>query len=79
LAWNVNVKGPENLALCLEECGGVLIHISTDYVFNGERRVPEPYVAGFGSKNPTTASRPKNSILENKRLKERDINIIPHW
>lgn len=207
-AWNVNVKGPENLALNVKKCGGFLIHISTDYVFKGDRRVPEPYVeddlpdprsfygktklkaeevvrqaterhiivrtawlygikgnnflktmmkltlrdprreikvvndqfgsptwsyglalqidrlikrggqgtyhatsegfctwyelaisfldrmkiphrltpcstdvyaAGFSGKNPTTAPRPKNSILENKRLKERDINIMPHW
>ena len=44
LAWRVNVKGPENLALSLHKLDGLLIHISTDYVFNGRKRIPEPYV-----------------------------------
>jgi len=44
LAWKVNVKGPENLALCAQEHGGKLIHISTDYVFDGKKPLPEPYV-----------------------------------
>ncbi|MGA1867408.1 MAG: dTDP-4-dehydrorhamnose reductase [bacterium] len=42
-AWNVNVKGPENLARCVEKHGGTLIHISTDYVFDGEKNPPDPY------------------------------------
>ncbi len=44
LAWNANVKGPENMALCLKRRGGLLVHISSDYVFDGEKPVPEPYV-----------------------------------
>jgi dTDP-4-dehydrorhamnose reductase len=44
LAWNANVKGTENLARSVEKHGGRLIHISTDYVFDGRKRVPEPYV-----------------------------------
>ncbi len=44
LAWKVNVSGPENLALCAQEHGGRLIHISTDYVFDGKKPLPEPYV-----------------------------------
>jgi len=44
LAWNSNVKGTENLARSVEKHGGRLIHISTDYVFDGRKRVPEPYV-----------------------------------
>ena len=31
----LNAKAPENLAICMKEVGGVLIHISTDYVFGG--------------------------------------------
>jgi dTDP-4-dehydrorhamnose reductase len=39
-----NVEGPRNLARAIRECGaGQLIHISTDYVFDGQRPVPEPY------------------------------------
>jgi dTDP-4-dehydrorhamnose reductase len=44
LAWNVNVTGTENLVKCLEKQGGRLIHISTDYVFDGGKKIPEPYV-----------------------------------
>jgi len=38
LAWNVNVEGPRNLALITEKYKSRLIHISTDYVFDGRKR-----------------------------------------
>jgi dTDP-4-dehydrorhamnose reductase len=44
LAWKANVTGAENLAKCAEKYGDRLIHISTDYVFDGRKKVPEPYV-----------------------------------
>ena len=44
LAWHANVTGAENLAKCVDKHGGCLIHISTDYVFDGRKKVPEPYV-----------------------------------
>ena len=43
-AWKVNVDGPKNFALCLEKYGGQLVHISSDYVFDGKKKVPNPYV-----------------------------------
>jgi len=43
LAWNVNVIGPKNLALSVGKYGGRLIHISTDYVFDGRKKIPQPY------------------------------------
>jgi len=43
LAWSVNVKGPENLAVCARKHDGRLIHVSTDYVFDGAREIPLPY------------------------------------
>jgi len=36
IAWNVNVKGVENLIRAVEPLGSHLIHISTDYVFDGD-------------------------------------------
>ncbi len=32
----LNAKAPENLATAMKEAGGLLIHISTDYVFGGD-------------------------------------------
>ncbi len=43
LALQVNAKGPENLARSMEARGGRLIHISTDYVFDGNKQIPEGY------------------------------------
>ena len=44
LAWKVNVEGPKNLASGATKYGGLLIHISSDYVFDGRKKPPEPYV-----------------------------------
>ena len=43
LAWKVNVEGPKNLAAAAEDRGARIIHISTDYVFDGKKPVPEYY------------------------------------
>jgi dTDP-4-dehydrorhamnose reductase len=42
-AWLVNATGPENLAIQMERRGGRLIHISTDYVFDGNKSPTESY------------------------------------
>ena len=42
LAYAVNANGPENMALWVKENGGRLIHISTDFVFDGKKK--RPYV-----------------------------------
>ncbi len=43
LSHKVNAEGPANLAAAGRERGCRLIHISTDYVFDGEKPPPEPY------------------------------------
>ncbi len=43
-AWKINVTGTKNLARCAAKYGGRFIHISTDYVFDGWKKVPEPYL-----------------------------------
>ncbi|MGY2894076.1 SDR family oxidoreductase [Deinococcus sp. UYEF24] len=35
--WTVNVEGTRNMALAANEVGAKLLHISTDYVFDGEQ------------------------------------------
>jgi len=42
LAFRVNAEGPRNLAIICRNLDIPLMHISTDYVFNGEKA--EPYV-----------------------------------
>ena len=41
LAFRNNGLGPQSLALAGRECGAMLVHVSTDYVFDGEKG--EPY------------------------------------
>lgn len=36
LAYNINVEGVKNLSEASRQVGSIFIHISTDYVFNGE-------------------------------------------
>lgn len=43
LAWRVNAIGPELLAKAGREYGFRLIHVSTDYVFDGSLPVPRAY------------------------------------
>lgn len=44
LAHRINAWGPELLAKQMDQIGGAIIHISTDYVFDGLKPVPEPYI-----------------------------------
>lgn len=39
-AYKINAIGGKNLAMAADEIGAKLIHISTDYVFDGENPVP---------------------------------------
>ncbi|HEY2804041.1 MAG TPA: NAD(P)-dependent oxidoreductase [Actinomycetota bacterium] len=39
-AFHVNALGPQSLALAAREVGATLLHVSTDYVFDGEKDAP---------------------------------------
>jgi len=39
-AYAANALGPRNLALFARDAGSVLMHVSTDYVFDGSKRAP---------------------------------------
>ena len=53
LARKVNADGPKNLAIVAKEENCTLIHISTDYVFGGDKDVNEAYTEEE-EKNPVT-------------------------
>ena len=40
LAYKINATGAENIAAIANEIGASIIHMSTDYVFNGEKECP---------------------------------------
>ncbi len=40
LAFKVNVLGPRNLSIAANETGAKMVHISTDYVFDGTKLTP---------------------------------------
>jgi dTDP-4-dehydrorhamnose reductase len=41
-----NITGPRNLALSAAHHEAVLVHVSSDYVFDGEKPPPSPYLEG---------------------------------
>jgi dTDP-4-dehydrorhamnose reductase len=41
-AFSINADGPRHLAAAAQECGAVLVHFSTDFVFDGEATTPYP-------------------------------------
>ena len=51
LVYKINAIGPKNLAIAAQENDAVLVHISTDYVFGGEKDVSEDY-SEDDEKNP---------------------------
>ena len=43
LAERINVEGPRNLAQGAARYDKIIIHISSDFIFNGRKRLPQPY------------------------------------
>lgn len=43
LCRKINVEGPRNLAQGSARFGSKVVHLSSDYVFNGDKALPQPY------------------------------------
>lgn len=43
LAERINVEGPRNLAQGTARYDKIIVHISSDLIFNGRKRLPQPY------------------------------------
>lgn len=67
IAFKVNAEGGKNVAKACKEANTILIHISTDYVFDGEKK--EPYI-------PSDLPNPINEYGKSKLLGERYIQQI---
>ena len=71
-AFAVNAAGPAHLALACAEVDAQLVHISTDYVFSGNRTDGEPYAAG----DPTD---PRSAYGRTKLAGELAVReLLPH-
>ena len=66
-AMRANALGPRNLAILADELGAKLIHVSTDYVFDGEGSTP---YAEWDVKNPQSVYG-KSKHLGEEYIKER--------
>lgn len=51
-AYRINALGPRNLSIAAEKAGAKMIHVSTDYVFEGNAK--KPYTE-FDAPNPVSA------------------------
>lgn len=62
----VNVDGARNLADLAQATNAMLIHVSTDYVFDGQRQIPESY-------RESDTPNPRTSYGHSKREGERAV------
>lgn len=69
-SWHVNRDGPALLASRAAAYGFFLVHVSTDYVFNGTRSVPQPYVE-TDAPNPVSVYG-KSKLAGEREIQERD-------
>lgn len=78
LAAQINTLGPSNLARAAEEIDALLIHISTDYVFDGRKMTP--YVETDATNPQSVYGKTKlDGELLVQRLCERHIILRTTW
>ena len=60
----INVEGPRNLAQCSARFECRLVHISSDYIFDGQKTMPQPY---FEDDTPNPLSAYGKSKMESEK------------
>lgn len=70
----INVEGPRNLAQCSARFECKLVHISSDYVFDGQKIVPQPYFED-DTANPLSAYG-KSKMESETAVRENSPNFI---
>ncbi|MFO7837950.1 MAG: dTDP-4-dehydrorhamnose reductase [Desulfosalsimonadaceae bacterium] len=73
-AWDANARGPANLAKAAAGIGARLIHISTDYVFDGTKKPPEAYTE-YDSPRPVSVYG-KSKLAGETRIMEITDNCV---
>ncbi len=74
LVRKINVEGPRNLAQCSARFECKFIHISSDYVFDGQKIMPQPY---FEDDTPNPISAYGRSKMESETaVRENSPNYI---
>jgi dTDP-4-dehydrorhamnose reductase len=70
----INVEGPRNLAQCSARFECKLVHVSSDYIFDGQKIMPQPY---FEDDTPNPLSAYGKSKMESeKAIRENAPNYI---
>ncbi len=69
-SWRVNREGPALLASRAKAHGLFLVHVSTDYVFDGVRPVPQPYLE-TDTPNPSSVYG-KSKLAGEREILEKD-------
>lgn len=78
VAFNLNAKAPGYLAQACEHCGTRLLHISSDYVFDGEK--PGPYTEEDTTRPLSVYGKSKIAGEEEIRKSMKNFIIVrPQW
>ncbi len=78
-AFRVNALGPENLARAALDHGAALVHISTDYVFNGRGRAPYTEAEPLSPLGVYGTSKAEGEIRVREFLPQNHLIVRTQW
>ncbi|MFH1117010.1 MAG: dTDP-4-dehydrorhamnose reductase [Pseudomonadota bacterium] len=78
-AFGVNAKGPEILAETVRDLGGVLLHMGTDYVFDGRKETPYVETDGIDPAGVYGKSKALGEMRVREILPDRHCIVRTQW
>ncbi|MEJ8278241.1 dTDP-4-dehydrorhamnose reductase [Pseudonocardia spirodelae] len=78
-AWRANAAGPAHLAAAAREHGFLLVHVSTEYVFDGTATGPVPEWAPLSPLGVYGASKAAGELAVRAALPERHVVVRTSW